>query len=258
MADLQGRSRRSHDRCAFKSAACNSPRCCKSRRRMTHSVRSGAPMSVGSSQHSSEIVRPNDWQAPPSSSGFAPVAATGSSKRMRVARRIGWNLLPPLTFVAIVGAVVGRGRGLQDSRVSAARSRRRVRAPGHRRADAVDALAGDADRDPARLRPDGGDRDPARPRHRAVAAGEAARLSAADADAARAEDRGRAAVPRVARLRHGIEGAADGADDVLPAAAREHQRIPDPRRPLAVSDAIDGRDRAGRRFAICAFPRRCR
>jgi NitT/TauT family transport system permease protein len=48
-------------------------------------------------------VRPNDWQAPPSSSGFAPVAATGSSKRMRVARRIAWNLLPPLTFVAIVG-----------------------------------------------------------------------------------------------------------------------------------------------------------
>jgi NitT/TauT family transport system permease protein len=60
-------------------------------------------MSVGSSQHSSEIVRPNDWQAPPSSSGFAPVAATGSSRRMRVARRIAWNLLPPLTFVAIVG-----------------------------------------------------------------------------------------------------------------------------------------------------------
>jgi NitT/TauT family transport system permease protein len=60
-------------------------------------------MSVGSSQHSSEIVRPNDWQVPPSSSGFAPVAATGSSKRMRVARRIAWNLLPPLTFVAIVG-----------------------------------------------------------------------------------------------------------------------------------------------------------
>ena len=60
-------------------------------------------MSVGSSQHSSEIVRPNDWQAPPSSSGFAPVAATGSSRRMRVARRVAWNLLPPLTFVAIVG-----------------------------------------------------------------------------------------------------------------------------------------------------------
>ena len=173
MADLQGRSRRSHDRCAFKSAACNSPRCCKSRRQMTHSVRSGAPMSVGSSQHSSEIVRPNDWQAPPSSSGFAPVAATGSSKRMRVARRIAWNLLPPLTFVAIVGAVVGRGRGVQDSRVSAARSAAACSRASSPTPAAVDAFEGDADRDPARLRPHRRHGDSARAAHRAVAAGEA-------------------------------------------------------------------------------------
>jgi hypothetical protein len=60
-------------------------------------------MSVGSSQHSSNIVRPDDWQAPPSSRTFSPDSANVSSKRMRVARRIAWTLLPPLTFVAIVG-----------------------------------------------------------------------------------------------------------------------------------------------------------
>ena len=87
---------------------------------------------------------------------------------------------------------------------------------------------------------------------------EAGRLSADHADAARAEDRRRAAVPRVARLRHRVEGAADGADDVLPAAAREHQRLPDPRRPPAVPHEVDGRDAAGRRSATCAFPPRCR
>ena len=92
------------------------------------------------------------------------------------------------------------------------------------------------------LRPDRGDRDPARTADRAVAAGQADRLSAVDADAAGAQDRGRASVPRVAGLRDRIEGPADGADDVLPAAAGQHQRIPDPRHALSVSDAVDGRD----------------
>ena len=87
---------------------------------------------------------------------------------------------------------------------------------------------------------------------------EAARLSADHADAARAEDRGRAAVPRLARLRHRIEGAADGADDVLPAAPREHQRIPDPRRPAAVPDEVDGRDALADVPLPALSRRRCR
>ena len=155
-------------------------------------------------------------------------------------------------------AVVGRGRVLQDSRLSAAGAGRRVRAPRDRRAAAVDALAGDADRDPARLRPHDRHGDPARPADRALAAREADRLSADHADAARAEDRGRAAVPRLARLRHRVEGAADGADDVLPAAAREHQRLPDPRRPAAVSHEVDGRDELADVPLPALSRRRCR
>jgi NitT/TauT family transport system permease protein len=58
----------------------------------------------------SGIDRPNDWQAPPSAETFQRKPRAGISKRARLARRIGWNLLPPLTFAAMValwwGAVV--------------------------------------------------------------------------------------------------------------------------------------------------------
>ena len=58
----------------------------------------------------SGIDRPNDWQAPPSAQTFQRRPRAGMSKRVRLARRIGWNLLPPLTFAAMValwwGAVV--------------------------------------------------------------------------------------------------------------------------------------------------------
>jgi NitT/TauT family transport system permease protein len=57
---------------------------------------------VTSSQTSSELARPNDWQAPLSSRAFVPVTS-GASRRVRTLRRIAWNLLPPLTFVGIVG-----------------------------------------------------------------------------------------------------------------------------------------------------------
>jgi hypothetical protein len=65
--------------------------------------------------------------------------------------------------------------------------------------------------------------DSARPADRAFRAREAGRVSADHADAARAEDRGRAAIPRLARLRDRIEVPAYGADDILSAAPREHQ-----------------------------------
>jgi NitT/TauT family transport system permease protein len=56
-----------------------------------------------SSQEAAGLVRSNDWQAPLSTSSFQPPPPTGRSKSRRAIRRIAWNLLPPLTFVAIVG-----------------------------------------------------------------------------------------------------------------------------------------------------------
>ena len=61
-------------------------------------------MSVTSSpRQASAVARPDDWQAPPSAEAFQGKPRVGSSKRMRLVRRIAWNLLPPLTFVAMVG-----------------------------------------------------------------------------------------------------------------------------------------------------------
>ena len=45
----------------------------------------------------------NDWQAPLSVEAFQGRTHAPASKRLRLVRRIGWNLLPPLTFVAMVG-----------------------------------------------------------------------------------------------------------------------------------------------------------
>src|SRR5262252_6514711 len=60
-------------------------------------------MSVTTSpRQASGIPAPDDWQAPPSAEAFQAVPRTGSPKRLRLLRRIAWNLLPPLTFVAMV------------------------------------------------------------------------------------------------------------------------------------------------------------
>lgn len=45
----------------------------------------------------------NDWQAPLSAQAFQGKTDAPASKRLRLIRRIGWNLLPPLTFAAMVG-----------------------------------------------------------------------------------------------------------------------------------------------------------
>ena len=48
------------------------------------------------------IAPPDDWQAAPSAASFTGSPRAASSKSMRRMRRFLWNLLPPLTFVAMV------------------------------------------------------------------------------------------------------------------------------------------------------------
>jgi NitT/TauT family transport system permease protein len=61
-------------------------------------------MSVTSSpSRASAISRGDDWQAAPSADSFGATSGRTTSKRWRVVRRIAWNLLPPLTFAAMVG-----------------------------------------------------------------------------------------------------------------------------------------------------------
>ena len=68
-------------------------------------------MSVTASpKQATRIARPDDWQAPPTAEAFQGTARAARSKGARALRRIAWNLLPPLTFAAMVavwwGAVV--------------------------------------------------------------------------------------------------------------------------------------------------------
>ena len=48
------------------------------------------------------IAPPDDWQAAPSAATFKGTTRAAPSKGVRRMRRFLWNLLPPLTFVAIV------------------------------------------------------------------------------------------------------------------------------------------------------------
>ncbi|TMH17491.1 MAG: ABC transporter permease subunit [Betaproteobacteria bacterium] len=58
---------------------------------------------ISTSREAGGLARPNDWQAPLSAESFQPGPKNNRSKGMRTIRRIAWNLLPPLTFVAMVG-----------------------------------------------------------------------------------------------------------------------------------------------------------
>ena len=58
---------------------------------------------ISTSQQADGLASPNDWQAPLSAESFQPSPKNNRSKGMRTIRRIAWNLLPPLTFVAMVG-----------------------------------------------------------------------------------------------------------------------------------------------------------
>jgi NitT/TauT family transport system permease protein len=48
------------------------------------------------------LAPPDDWQAPPSPTSFQPSEGSRAAKGIRLVRRVAWNLLPPLTFVAMV------------------------------------------------------------------------------------------------------------------------------------------------------------
>jgi NitT/TauT family transport system permease protein len=48
------------------------------------------------------LTPPDDWQAPPSVASFQPSERVRASKGIRLLRRVGWSLLPPLTFAGIV------------------------------------------------------------------------------------------------------------------------------------------------------------
>lgn len=58
-------------------------------------------MASTSPQAAGGISRPDEWQAPPAA--FQAPARSPASRTARLVRRIAWNLLPPLTFVAMVG-----------------------------------------------------------------------------------------------------------------------------------------------------------
>ena len=128
-----------------------------------------------SADQAGDLQRRGNWEAPLSAPAFTGNTAKRRSKGMRKLKRIGWNLLPPLTFVAIVALWCGAVRVFKIPAYLLPGPASVFSRLVDRCADALDSLAGDADRDPAGLRPDGRDGDSARPAHRALAAGEADR-----------------------------------------------------------------------------------
>ncbi len=58
---------------------------------------------ASSPDQAGRLARPGAWEAPAAADAFEPSAQAPRSRRMRLVRRIAWNLLPPLTFAARVG-----------------------------------------------------------------------------------------------------------------------------------------------------------
>ena len=58
---------------------------------------------VSSPKQAAELARSNEWQVAPSAGSFGAPRPRTRSRRMRALRGLAWNLLPPLTFVAMVG-----------------------------------------------------------------------------------------------------------------------------------------------------------
>jgi NitT/TauT family transport system permease protein len=58
---------------------------------------------VSSPKQAAEVVRSNDWQVAPSADAFGASLPRTRSKGMRAVRSVAWNVLPPLTFLAMVG-----------------------------------------------------------------------------------------------------------------------------------------------------------
>jgi len=57
---------------------------------------------VSSPKQAGELARSNEWQVAPGADAFQ-ARSNSNSKGMRAIRSVAWNLLPPLTFVAMVG-----------------------------------------------------------------------------------------------------------------------------------------------------------
>src|SRR5262249_35206384 len=138
--------------------------------------------------------------------------------------------------------VVGSSPHLQHPGLSAPGAGRSLRASLVGRGDVVVQCSGYADRNPAWIWIDGGDCNPSWPRHCAFTFGSASALPADYAAPARAKDCGGASLPRLARLRHGVEGRADRTVDVLSVAACEYQRLPNSRHTPPLSHSVNGRD----------------
>jgi NitT/TauT family transport system permease protein len=60
-------------------------------------------MAVTTSKQADRLHGTGNWEAPPAAESFREETTARQSSGFRAARRIGWNLLPPLTFVAMVG-----------------------------------------------------------------------------------------------------------------------------------------------------------
>ena len=60
-------------------------------------------MTVSTSRRADPVQGAANWEAPPAAQSFRVDSKAKHSRGMRTAMRIGWNLLPPLTFVAMVG-----------------------------------------------------------------------------------------------------------------------------------------------------------
>ncbi len=59
--------------------------------------------SLSTPKATGDIARPPSWEAAPSASDAFAQRPAGQSRGMRILRSTAWNLLPPLTFVAMVG-----------------------------------------------------------------------------------------------------------------------------------------------------------
>lgn len=58
---------------------------------------------ASSPDRAGRLGQPGVWEAAPEADAFQSGAPASRSKRMRLARRVAWNLLPPLTFAAMIG-----------------------------------------------------------------------------------------------------------------------------------------------------------
>ena len=59
--------------------------------------------SLSTPKATGDLVRPSSWEAAPSAADALGPRPAGPSRGMRILRNVAWNLLPPLTFVAMVG-----------------------------------------------------------------------------------------------------------------------------------------------------------